>query len=106
MTTPTTLDLKEYRGPVVSSLGVLVGFLLGFLGQWVTEETFALNGMGDLLTFWGSIAGAILLLFALFRMLTPMAPSEEAAATYRRILRLYAAGVAIPLTCILLSAFL
>lgn len=44
MTTPT-FELKDYRQPVVTSLGVILGFLLGFLGQWVTEDGFALKNM-------------------------------------------------------------
>ena len=102
----TTIDFKDYRQPVVTSLGIILGFLFGFLGQWVTEETFSLKGAGDVLTFLGSIAGTFLLLIALFRMLSPREPSEAALAAYRNILWLYATGVAIPLASILVSAFL
>jgi hypothetical protein len=100
------IDLKDYRQPTVTSLGIIIGFLLGFLGQWVTEETFALKGISDVLTFLGSITGVVLLLMALFRMLTPRENSPEALAAYRGILKLYAAGVVIPITCMLIAAFL
>jgi hypothetical protein len=106
MSKPTTIDLKDYRQPLVTSLGIIVGFLLGFLGEWVTEETFTLKSLGDFLTFLGSVTGMILLLSALFLMLSPRDPSEDTVAIYRRILRLYATGVVIPLLCILISAFL
>lgn len=101
-----SIDLKDYRQPTVTSLGIIIGFLLGFLGQWVTEETFALKGLGDVLTFVGSILGVVLLLVALFRMLAPRENSHEALEAYRSILKLYAAGVVIPLGAMLVSAFL
>jgi len=39
-------ELKDYRQPVVTSLGVILGFLIGFLGQWVTEDNFATFAVG------------------------------------------------------------
>jgi divalent metal cation (Fe/Co/Zn/Cd) transporter len=102
----TSIDLKDYRQPVVTSLGIILGFLLGFLGQWVTEDTFSLKQTGDIITFLGSITGMFLLLIALFRMLLPSEPSEQALAKYQSILRMYAIGVVIPLASILMSAFL
>ncbi len=106
MSRPTTIDLKDFRQPVVTSLGIILGFLLGFLGQWVTEESFALKGLGDMLTFIGSIVGALLLFTALFRMLSPSVLPEHALGMYHSVLRLYLAGVIVPLSCILISAFL
>ena len=73
--------------------------------EWVTEEAFTLRGVGDVLTFFGSIAGTILLLVGLLRILSPREPSEEAVAAYRSILRFFATGVAISLACILASVF-
>ena len=32
MTSPA-FEMKDYRQPVVTSLGVILGFLVGFLGQ-------------------------------------------------------------------------
>ncbi|MFZ1326881.1 MAG: hypothetical protein WAT67_12830 [Candidatus Contendobacter sp.] len=106
MNKPTIIDLKDYRQPMITSLGIIVGFLLGFLGQWVTEATFSLASAGDMVTFFGCIAGIALLLVALFRMLSPREPSEDSVLAYRSILRVYGIGVAIPLVCILVSAFI
>ena len=106
MNNDAPISFKDYRSPLVAALGIIVGFLLGFLGQWVTEETFALKGAGDVLTFIGSIAGIVLLIVALYRILLPRDPSKETAGAYLRILRLGVLGVALPLACILASAFL
>lgn len=99
-------ELKDFRQPVVASVGVILGFLLGFLGQWVTEETFALKTAGDVITLAGSVLGALLLLSVLFRMLSPGIAPANAAAFYRRTLRVYMAAVAVPLFAMALSAFI
>ena len=106
MNKPPAIDLKDYRQPMVTSLGIIIGFLLGFLGQWVTEESFALKTASDVLTFLGSVLGVILLLIALFRMLTPQESTDAAVMAYRNTLKLYAFGVILPLASMLISAFI
>jgi hypothetical protein len=106
MNKPPVIDLKDYRQPVVTSLGIIIGFLLGFLGQWVTEESFALKTASDTLTFLGSVLGVILLLIALFRMLAPRESTDAAVMAYRNTLKLYAVGVILPLASMLISAFI
>lgn len=105
MSASSHFDLKDYRQPTVTSLGIIIGFLLGFLGQWVTEDSFALRNASDVLVFVGSVGGLALLMTALFRMLEPRENSEEAVQAYRGILRLYLAGVLLTLVAMLVSAF-
>ncbi len=88
-------DPKDYRQPLVTSLGVFLGFLVGFIGQWVTEVDFALRTSSDHITFWGALASATMLLRALYRMLLPVADAAQALAYYRTTLRLYMAGIAL-----------
>ena len=106
MNPPKTFELKDYRQPVVTSLGIILGFLLGFLGQWVTEPNFALHDLGDVITLAGTLAGALLLFIALFRMLSPDVEPDNALVWYRRVLRLYLAGVVIPMGSLLVAAFI
>lgn len=100
------IELKDYRQPVVTSLGVILGFLLGFLGQWVTEDNFALTSLSDHLTFFGCVFGASFLLVALYRMLTPNAQRIGITRYYVRTLFIYMTGIVLPLICLLISAFL
>lgn len=106
MTPSKTFELKDYRQPVVTSLGIILGFLLGFIGQWVTEPNFALQGIGDVITLVGTLVGSVLLFVALFRMLSPDVEPESALAWYRKVLRLYLAGVVIPMGSLLVAAFI
>lgn len=99
-------DLKDYRQPMVTSLGVILGFLVGFLGQWVTEDQFELKNLADYVVFGGCIIGVSCLLITLFRMLTPSIAVEQHLTYYRNALRLYMTGVVISLVSILASAFL
>lgn len=99
-------ELKDYRQPVVTSLGVILGFLIGFLGQWVTEDNFALRSLSDGVVLLACCIGAMLLFSALFRMLQPNVASEEALAHYRVTLKLYMAGLSAAFGGILMSAFI
>jgi hypothetical protein len=99
-------ELKDYRQPVVTSLGVILGFLVGFLGQWVTEEDFALRSLSDRVVLLGCCVGALLLFSALFRMLQPNATHEAALGHYRVTLKLYMAGLGTAFGSILVSAFI
>ena len=105
MTEHVAFEIKDYRQPLVTSLGVILGFLLGFLGQWVTETDFALRDASDHLTFWGSLCAAGLLLAALYRMLLPLS-AVDALVHYRQTLRLYMVGIGLAFVAILSSVFL
>ncbi|WP_293765364.1 hypothetical protein [uncultured Aquitalea sp.] len=104
MSDKPAIDLKDYRQPMVTSIGVILGFLIGFLGQWVTESDFNLTRLDDRIVFFGSLAGAVFLFVALFRMLN-IVPAGDVVAYYRRTLSIYMCGVLLAFSSILLSAF-
>ena len=105
MIEPAPFEIKDYRQPLVTSLGVILGFLVGFLAQWVSEEHFALANASDWLVFAGSITGAAILLRVLFRMLSPPEAGDP-LLRYRRTLRLYVSGIAIAFLSLIVAAFL
>lgn len=100
----TEFEIKDYRQPLVTSLGVILGFFLGFLGQWITEDDFSLNLISEYVTLFGTVVGAGLLLYALYRMLSPVNP-ETARVYYARTLTIYMTGVLVPFISILAAAF-
>lgn len=105
MTPPAGFDIKDFRQPVVTSLGVILGFLLGYVGQWVTEASFALRSASDHVHFWGILAASGLMLMALYRMLLPVADPALGYVYYRRTLSVYMAGVTLAIGVFALSAF-
>ncbi len=105
MNEPPPFEIKDYRQPLVTSLGVILGFLIGFLAQWVTDESFALRNAADWLVFGGCILGAAILLQVLFRMLAPIGAGDP-ATFYRRTLRLYVFGISTAFLSLIVAAFL
>lgn len=105
MQTQADFDIKDYRQPLVTSLGVILGFFVGFLGQWVTENDFALHTASDWIAFCASLTAVLMLLTALFRMLTPVRKGNKAYAFYRNTLHLYMAGVLCAFGGLVVSAF-
>lgn len=105
MSEPLPFDLKDYRQPLVTSLGVILGFLVGFLAQWISEDDFELHGASDVLVFAGCIVGAAMMLRVLFRMLSPPPADSDPLARYRAILRQYIAGVSIAFLSLIAAAF-
>jgi hypothetical protein len=97
------MDIKDYRQPMVTSLGVILGFLVGFLGQWVTEDSFALKSAADYIVFIGSFVGVVLLFTALFRMLSPKLPKDDVEAYYYTTFLVYMVGVIVSFGCIFIS---
>lgn len=107
MTDPTpkpAMEIKDYRQPMVTAIGIMLGFLVGFLGNWVAEPEFRLVDVSDKIAFSGSVAGAVCLIGALFRMLN-IAPVEDIVGYYQRTLYLFCAGVTLALSCIFISGF-
>ncbi len=100
------MDIKDYRQPMVTSIGVILGFLIGFLGQWVTEDSFALKNMADYVIFYGCFGGVILLFTSLFRMLTPKVPKDDIEAYYYVTFLVYMSGVIVSFTSIFSSVIL
>jgi len=93
---------------MVTSLGVILGFLVGFLGQWAAEPNFQLRSHSDYVVFLGCLAGVLMLFLALFRMLTPRLADDARSDChyYYRTLLLHMAGVLTALCSILVSAFI
>jgi uncharacterized membrane protein len=98
------MEIKDYRQPLVTSIGVILGFLMGFLGQWVTEPAFHLASAADHIVFAGSLVGVVLLLVALYRMLSPQLP-QDVTRYYARTLKLYMGGIVVAFSSMVVSAF-
>ncbi|MFZ1372445.1 hypothetical protein [Nostocoides sp.] len=88
-------ELKDYRQPMVTSLGILLGFLLNFLAGWASEDEAAIQDSADVVIL-GTIAFAVtIMLGVLFRILNGRARPDDHATYYRRTLHLYVVGVSL-----------
>lgn len=88
-------ELKDYRQPLVTSLGIILGFLLGYLGTWANSSNGGLLADGtDVAVFVTIMAAVIVFVVVLYRMLTPRVPAEP-LHYYHRTLILYITGIVI-----------
>jgi len=87
-------DIAGFRQPMVTSIGIIMGFQLGFLANWaLTAETVpAVSGLADMvlaLTFLASIA---MFTFVLFRVLDNRIVPDP-GLRYQATLRFYLAAL-------------
>ncbi|MBT1254359.1 hypothetical protein KHP11_07870 [Rhodococcus erythropolis] len=84
-------DIRDTRQPMVTSLGIILGFLLNFLAQWAIRD----DGKApvETATDWVIVVtlftAVALMLIVLFRTLSSSYEVEHARKRYRSILRLY-----------------
>jgi hypothetical protein len=93
MTSPR--DITPYRQPMITSLGIMMGFLLNFLAGWAIndDESVSVMTAGDWVVA-GSLLGALgLMCFVLYRILDIRVEPEQAEARYLTAFRCYMAAV-------------
>lgn len=90
-------ELKDYRQPLVTSLGIILGFLLSYLGGWAAASTSAGAGLledrADVAIFCTIVAAVAIFICVLYRMLNPMLPAGDPLKYYRLTLRLFILGI-------------
>lgn len=89
-------EIKDYRQPLVTSLGLVLGFLLNYLAGWADKSRA--DGMfadtTDRVIFVTILVAVTILVVVLYRMLNPRLPADP-LAYYRTSLRLYVVGLAL-----------
>ena len=66
-----TDNLKEFRQPMVTAIGIILGFVMSFSADWATE-TVDESTNADYFVGLGLAIGVFLLITALFRRLTEL----------------------------------
>lgn len=89
--------IANFRTPMVTAIGVILGFVLASLGKWATEpfgDDYSPK-ISDILVMFGYIFGIILLIVAMYRMLNSHYPTEnnQAQQYYQRTLTIFISGV-------------
>lgn len=85
-------EIKDYRQPVVTSVGILLGFQLNFLAGWAKDGEGGIGDVADALILASIGVSVALMVIVLFRMLGGTAHPDP-GAHYRHTLRLYVVAV-------------
>lgn len=91
----TPRDITPLRQPMVTSLGIILGFLLNFLANWATEDDgqpalVAASDYAVAITLFVAIA---MMCLVLFRLLDNRVTEQEAAVRYDTTFRLYCGSI-------------
>ncbi len=88
-------DISAYRQPMITSLGIIMGFLLNFLAGWATKEdqVSEMRNAADWIVALTMIPAIILMVLVLYRMLDMRHPVERVEKIYTNTLRLYMAAI-------------
>jgi len=85
-------ELKDYRQPMVTSLGIIFGFLLNFLAEWGIK-----NGQPETTSEWLVLVVVVvalaLMATVLFLILHPTKGGTDPGRYYLGILRLYLVAI-------------
>jgi uncharacterized membrane protein len=88
-------DLSAYRQPMVTSLGIIMGFILNFLAGWATRDnaTSEITGKADWIVAATLMVALALMVFVLYRLLDYRHQEEALERVYGNTLRLYMASI-------------
>jgi hypothetical protein len=105
---PKPRDIAPLRQPMVTSLGIIMGFILNFLASWATED----EGRSSVFTNADRAVAVTLLLaivlmcIVLFRLLDIRQPEHVQEERYVRTFQLYVAAIVIAVSGVGLALFL
>lgn len=83
--------LFNFRQPLVTAAGIILGFVLSFVTTLVKRDSR--NDKISLLIIFSTLAGIVLLIVALYRILNSRYNHDQAEAYYRRTLNIFLTGV-------------
>lgn len=87
-------EVAPYRQPMVTSLGIILGFMLAFLANWASQASDepAVVTASDWLIFLALAASVALSVIVLYRLLDNQVHAEP-GQRYRTTLRLYMTAI-------------
>ncbi|WP_395056372.1 hypothetical protein [Flavobacterium sp.] len=97
-------NIQNYRQPMVTAIGIILGFVLGFTGKWATEPV-AETQITDYIVILGLLLSIVLMITALFRILNNNFPTDTVALYYRKTLMIFITGLSLAFIGIIVSIF-
>lgn len=98
----TEEPIQNYRQPMVTAIGIILGFVLGFIGKWATEPVDK-TVVSDYIVAIGLIISVMLLLVALYRILSNNYPTQKVSDYYKKTLKLFIVGISVAFLGIVIS---
>ena len=88
-------DIRDFRQPMVTSIGIILGFLMNFLAQWAIadDNNPAIQTVADGVVAGTLLVGIGLMIFVLFKLLTNQYDTTQAGLYYQKIFRWYMASI-------------
>ena len=88
-------DLAAYRQPMVTSLGLIMGFLLNFPANWATKEDniSEMKSTADWIVAFTLLPSLVLMVIVLYRILDIRHQPEKLEKVYVLTFRLYMAAI-------------
>ena len=97
-------NIQNYRQPMVTSIGIILGFVLGFTGKWATEPVTETETSDHFISI-GLFTSIILLIVALYRILNNNFPKDNTAKYYQKTLTIFIIGISSAFVGIIISIF-
>jgi len=97
-------NIQNYRQPMVTSIGIILGFVLGFTGKWATEPVVETE-FTDYIVLSGLLFSIVLLIIAMYRILNNNYPQNDVANYYRKTLNLFIIGLSSAFVGVIISIF-
>ena len=88
-------DLAAYRQPMVTSLGIIMGFLLNFLAGWATkdDQVSEMKNPADWIVAATVLPALVIMVLVLYRILDIRHKAETLEQVYVTTLRLYLGAI-------------
>lgn len=96
--------IQNYRQPMVTSIGIILGFVLGFTGKWATEPVEKTE-VTDYIVIIGLFVSIVLLILSMYRILNNNYPQEDTAKYYKKTLNLFIIGLSLAFIGVIASIF-
>ena len=95
---------QAFRQPMVTATGIILGFVLNFVANWVKSDSPVGDGLAYVIGI-SVVAGAASLIVVLFRILNMDYPRQQAQQYYNRTLRLFIGGLCLAFLGVFLDMF-
>ena len=101
-------DIQSFRQPMVTSLGIILGFLLNFLANLATADDAqpALQTTADWLVALTLLFTLVLMVYVLFRILNNRYNKQDAGVYYQTTFRLYIISILMSLVGLAAALFI